>query len=98
MCLIVEADTGRYLRDGLSVEEAAPGGVDPPRQDVTVRGDPKCPSEASYEMPRRHTEDLSGFGQRHGFESVLVEQVPEIGCHLVVGSVDRLNGSFAKMF
>lgn len=62
-----------------------------------MRGDPKGTSE-THKMPQRHVENLSGFGQSYRFESVLVEEVPEIGCHFVVGALDRPSGSIAEMF
>ena len=50
MGLIVEPDDRCHLRDGLPIEEAAWRGLDPPRHDVLVWGDPERTSEASHEM------------------------------------------------
>ena len=88
MRLVVEADPGRHLRDGLALEQAPSRRIDPTREQVPVRRDPERAREAPHELRRRRMDDPTGVGQRHPLDEVLVEQVPELGRHLVVGPVD----------
>jgi threonine/homoserine/homoserine lactone efflux protein len=90
MRLVVEPDAGRDLRHGLSVEQAPARRVDPAREQVAVRRDPERAREAPDELRRRRVDDPTGIGQGHPLDEALVEQVPELGRHLVVGPVDRV--------
>jgi hypothetical protein len=88
MGLVMEADPGRHLCDGLAVEQAPSRRIDATREQVPVRRDPEPARETPHELRRRRVDDPTGFGQRHPLDEVSVEQVPELGRHLVVGPID----------
>jgi threonine/homoserine/homoserine lactone efflux protein len=90
MRLVVEPDADRDLRHGLPVEQAPTRCVDPAREQVAVGRDPERAREAPHELRRRRVDDPTGIRQCHPLYEVLVEQVPELGRHLIVGPVDRV--------
>ena len=87
MGLVMEADPGRHLCDGLAVEEALSRSIDATREQVPVGRDPEPARETPHELRRRRVDDPTGFGERHPLDEVPVEQVPELGRHLVIGPV-----------
>lgn len=95
--LIVEAHAGRHLRDRLSVEESPSRLVDPSRHDVSVRGDPEGPGEASHEVRGRHVEDPPGLRQGQCPGETLIEELPKIGGDALVGTFDRFGDPLSEM-
>jgi hypothetical protein len=75
--LVAETDPCGDVGDWLSLEEKLPRRLDPPTEDVRVRGDPERAGEAANEMCGAGSEDLAGRGKRHSLGLVCFEQVAQ---------------------
>ena len=78
MRLVVEADSCRDVGDRLAVEQAAPGRLHPPADEVAVRWQAELPSEAPYEVGRVGVQRPARLAQRDAFDEPGVEQVAEL--------------------
>jgi hypothetical protein len=65
------------VRDWLSLEEKLSRRLDPPSEDVRVRGDPERAGEAANEMCGAGSEDLAGGGKRHSLGRLCFEEVTQ---------------------
>jgi len=97
MRLIVKAHARRHERDGFPVQQAPPRGVDATPDHVAMWRDAERASEAPNEMRRRHMQDLTSLPQRHAIEASRIEQVPQRGRDLVVGSLGVGVGPLAEV-
>jgi threonine/homoserine/homoserine lactone efflux protein len=95
--LIVEANLRGDLRERLTIEQPAPGGIDPAPDDVPVRRDPERTREAPEEVRRRNVQDPAGLGERRGVGPRTIQQIPQSGCDLRDVAVHGFGRSVTEM-